>query len=714
MPYFYAFSVLLSAFLLFQIQPLIGKYILPWFGGTPAVWSTVLLFFQSLLTGGYAYAYWLLGRRRRRWQGMVHLIVLGVSIGLLVMTAISWPSPLTPDASWRPQGSELPIWDILRILAVAVGIPYLLLASNSTLVQAWFTDNHPGRTPYRLYALSNVGSLLALVSYPVIFEPLLTLRTQAYLWSAGYVVFAISAGYLALRTLQGSQADDLPAGEQSQLGENQRPGLGAHLLWGGLAAGASTLLLAVTSQITQEVAVIPFLWVVPLTIYLLTFILAFAGGRGYVRRPYLIAFFVLSLVSVWMLVKWPPFSISTQIMTYLLLLFICCMICQNELYKLRPHPRFLPAFYLMIAIGGALGGIFVTLLAPVVFSTGFWELQWGLIACGVLFTLVMHRERTPIQVKRQHKARSREEKQRLQWKPVVIASSVGVLLLAVAVVLVMQAISSGSLLAARNFYGVLRVWEINTAQPELLAYQLTHGKTVHGSQFEAAEIRRVPTTFYAETSGVGLLFENHPARPGKLHVGALGLGIGILASYGEAGDSFRFYEINPDVIRIAQGEGGYFSFLSDSAADVQVIPGDARVSLERELASGGPQNFDILVLDAFSGDAMPLHLLTREAFAVYLRQLKPDGVIAINVSNRYFNLDQEVFKQADALGLEAALIEDTGDVIQSYDSIWMLLTRKLETLNLPAIAARRSQRPSIPANLAVWTDDFSNLLQILK
>jgi SAM-dependent methyltransferase len=715
MPYVYAFSVLLSAFLLFQVQPMIGKYILPWFGGAPAVWSTVLLFFQSLLTGGYAYAYWLLGRRQRRWQGTVHLIVLAVSIGLLVLTAVSWPSPLTPDASWRPQGSDLPIWDILKILAVAVGIPYLLLASNSTLVQGWFSDDHPGRTPYRLYALSNVGSLVALVSYPVIFEPLLTVRTQAYLWSAGYLVFAISTGYLALRTLQRMPANALPLSQpKNQPDEDRGPNTGLHLLWAGLATCASMLLLAVTSQITQEVAVIPFLWVVPLTIYLLTFILTFAGSRGYVRQPYLIAFFGLSLVSVWMLVKSPPFSITAQIMTYLLLLFVSCMICHNELYKLRPHPRFLPAFYLMMALGGALGGIFVTLLAPLVFSTGFWELQWGLVACGVLFTLVMQRERLPAFGKRQQRARARGEQPPLRWKPVVIASSVGVLILAGFVVLVMQAISAGSILAARNFYGVLRVWEINEAQPALLAYQLTHGKTVHGSQFEAAQIRKVPTTFYAETSGVGLLFKNHPTRPGNLRVGVLGLGIGTIASYGEAGDSFRFYEINPDVIRIAQGEGGYFSFLSDSAADVQVIPGDARVSLERELASGGPQNFDILVLDAFSGDAMPLHLLTQEAFAVYLRHLKPDGVIAINVSNRYFNLDQEVFKQADALGLEAALIEDTGDVIQSYDSIWMLLARKAETLDLPAIVARRSPRPVMPANLALWTDDFSNLLQILK
>jgi hypothetical protein len=720
MPSYYAISVLLSAFLLFQVQPMIGKYVLPWFGGTPAVWSTVLLFFQALLTGGYGYAYWLLGRLRARRQGIVHLILIGVSLALLLVAALSWRSPLTPDAGWRPQGSDLPIWGIVKVLAVSVGIPYFLLSSNSTLMQAWFSRDHHRQTPYRLYALSNVGSLVALISYPIIFEPNLTLRAQAYVWSAGYVIFAISAAYLALRTFRGIGADDAPAYSSSQPGEDKRPSVGAHILWVGLAACASVLLISVTSQITQEVAVIPFLWIIPLTIYLLTFILAFSGGRWYSRRLYLIAFFILSFISVWMLVKWPPFSIITQIIVYALLLFICCMMCHSELFKLRPHPRFLPSFYLMVSVGGALGGVFVNLLAPYLFSTGLWELQWGLVACGVFLTIVMHSERAPARRKRhkrQRKGRPRRRGVQDRWrvKPDVIVSSVAILLLSCAIVLVMRAISANTLWASRSFYGVSRVWEINTDRPERLrAYQLTHGKTVHGFQFDDTTLRVLPTTFYAENSGVGLATLNHPTRPDTLRIGGLGMGIGVIASYGQPGDVFRFYEINPDVIRIAEGEDGYFSFLTDSQADIHVIPGDARVSLERELASDGPQDFDLLVLDTFSGDAMPVHLLTQEAFEIYLEHLKQDGIIAINVSNRYFDLDLEVYRLADALGLSAALIEDKGDGIQSYDSVWMLLARAPDPLVLPAIASRTAQRPPIPASLPAWTDDFSNLLQILK
>lgn len=718
MPYSYAFSILLSAFLLFQVQPLIGKYILPWFGGTPMVWSTVLLFFQSLLTGGYAYAYWLLGRSNQRLQGLVHLVALGGSLGLLALAALAWPAPITPDASWRPAGSDLPIWDILKVLAAAVGVPYFLLSSNSTLMQAWFNRDQRTQAPYRLYAVSNVGSLLALISYPLLFEPLLTLRMQAYIWSAGYVVFALGAAYLALRTYRRVQAAAAPGSQGSQPGGDIRPSPGRYFLWIGLAACASTLLIAVTSQITQEVAAIPFLWVLPLTLYLLTFILAFAGGYGYLRWLYLVAFALISFVSVWMLGE--SLNIIVQLIVYLLLLFVAGMICHNELFKLRPHPRYLPAFYLMVAVGGAVGGIFVTLLAPRLFSNGFWELQWGLVAGWILLAVILQFERAT--APRSQRRRQRHDKSRAKggpgrwnFKPIVLAPVAVAVLLSIFIVWdKMQDISAGTAWASRDFYGVSRVWRIINNRGEVVGYKLTHGITTHGFQFVAGDLRTLPTTFYAETSGVGLAFANHPARPGPLRVGALGLGIGVIASYGQPGDVFRFYEISPDVMRIAQGEGGYFSYLKDSKAQVQVIPGDARVSLERELANTGPQGFDLLVLDAFSGDAVPLHLLTQEAFAIYLQHLQPDGIIAVHVSNRYFNLDREVYRLADEFHLSVALIEDVGDRIQSYDSVWMLLTRQGDVLARPAIVARSAPRPALPDSLPVWTDDFSNLLQILR
>ena len=709
----YALSVVLSAFLLFQIQPMIGRFILPWFGGTSAVWSTVLLFFQCVLTGGYAYAYWLLGRLRGRQQGVVHLVVLAISLGLLVVTALVWPSPLTPDAAWRPVDSTLPVWGILRLLAVAVGVPYFLLSSNSTLMQAWFGQEYRARTPYRLYALSNAGSLAALISYPLLFEPLLTLRAQAYLWTAGYAVFAVSAAALALRAYRRVPATvDVSLSAPPDL--EARPGLGLHLLWAGLAAVASALLISITSQTTQEVAAVPFLWVVPLSIYLLTYILAFSGGRGYSRRVYMIAFFVVAFLSVWMLAKSPPFSILTQMTIYGLLLFVASMICHCELYGLRPPARFLPSFYLMVAAGGALGGVFVNLVAPFVFQSGFWELQWAVVACGVLLTIVIQRQKPAASRRRKRKTAGRSSQEARRLRPVVVASAAALLLLSGLVIALMAAFASNTLVARRSFFGVLRVWEINTEQPALLAYQLTHGRTVHGFQFEVSELRDVPTTYYAETSGVGLTLLNHPARPGSLRVGGLGLGIGVIAHYGRVGDVYRFYEINPDMIRLAQGDGGYFSFMADSKAGTQVVTGDARLSLERELAVEGPQEFDVLVLDAFSGDAVPLHLLTREAFEIYLQHLASDGVLAVNVSNRYFDLSLQVNRLAEALDLQAVMIEDRGDGLQSYDSIWMLLARDRSLLDVPAIAARVTPPPAIPARLRLWTDDYSNLLQVLR
>ncbi len=710
----YAVCVILSAFLLFQVEPMIGKFILPWFGGTSGVWSTVLLFFQCLLTGGYAYAYWLLGRPRPRQQAMVHVALLGLTVGLLIVTATLWPSPLTPDARWRPADSALPFLGILKVLTVAVGVPYFLLASNSTLMQAWFSREATDRTPYRLYALSNAGSLAALLTYPILFEPTLTLRAQGYLWSAAFGVFAVLAGILAWRAAQ--RAPVAPAEPTPGAKSEARPSVGTYLLWLGLAACASALLIAVTNQITQEVAAIPFLWILPLSLYLLTFILAFAGGRLYSRRIYLVALFLLAFVAIWMMPRLPWFSMGSQIAIFCVLLFVASMICHSELYALRPPARRLPSFYLAVAGGGALGGIFVNLIAPYLFTTGFWELQWAILATGALATTVLAREKQQPASTRRRKRKAPAEKGLpaiLRLKPGVIACISGLVILSGLMIAVMQAFASGTLLARRNFYGVLRVWETNTDRPEILAYQLTHGRTVHGFQFAADELRAVPTTYYAETSGVGLALLHHPARPGSLRVGGLGLGIGVIAHYGQPGDVFRFYEINPDMIRMAEGEGGYFSFLADSGAEITVVAGDARLSLERELAQEGSHAFDVLVLDAFSGDAVPLHLLTREAFEIYLDQLDSDGVLAVNVSNRYFDLSLPVYRLAEALGLEASMIVDRGDGLRSYDSIWMLLARDRSLLDQPAVA-ERATADAVPAGLRLWTDDYSNLLQVLR
>jgi hypothetical protein len=700
---YYAFTVFLSAFLLFQVQPMIAKYILPWFGGTPAVWTTTMLFFQTMLTGGYAYASWLVGKLNESERGKTHLGLICASLMLLLATGLAWSSPITPDTSWRPQGVSFPVWEIFKILAASVGLPYFLLATNSPLMQVWFSRSHPGRSPYRLYALSNIGSLLALVSYPVLIEPSLALRTQGTFWSLGYAAFAALAALGAIKTMRrvpGSADSPLHTSANS-LPLDPPPSARIRALWIGLAACASILLLATTSQITQEVAVIPFLWVLPLTIYLLTFILCFDSARWYSRTVFTIAFFVISALYAFVLAKGPGLYLLIQIGIYSLLLFVGCMICHGELVNLKPHPRYLTSFYLMISIGGAMGGVAVTLIAPYLFRD-FWELPIGLLICAILLLVVTIFKRLPAATLRVTRNTA-----------TVLAGAI--VLLGGILFYSIKATTFDTLLATRNFYGVLRVNETDAATPYVRAYRLTHGAIVHGFQFEDSEIRRFPTAYYAENSGIGLAFLNHPERPGPLRVGVLGLGIGTLAAYAQAGDNFRFYEINPDVIRLAEGEGGYFTFLKDCPAQVQVISGDARISLEQELAAGQSQHFDLLALDTFNGDSIPVHLLTRQALEVYLQHLQPEGILALHISNNYLDLRPVVYNLADDFRLDTAVIETPGGAYRTFPSLWMLVTHNRDFLNQSAIASRSSpRRPGDTNGFRLWTDDYSNLFQILR
>ena len=696
---YYAVSIFISAFLLFQIQPMISKYILPWFGGTPAVWSTSLLFFQILLTGGYAYAYWLIGKHRSRMQGLIHIALLTISLGTLILTALTWSSPITPDSSWKPQGVEMPILQVLKLLVVAVGIPYFLLATNSTLMQAWFNRDHPGRSPYRLYALSNIGSLLALVSYPVLVEPFLTLRTQGSLWSLGYGGFALLSLFGAYRTLKWQQADS-PQKDAEIHPKSQEPTLFVKTLWGLLPASASILLLAVTNHITQEVAAIPFLWVLPLTIYLLSFILTFESKRWYSWRWYSLALVVISAVVIWMMLWRPRLEYVIELAIYASFLFVSCMVAHGELVKLRPSPDKLTSFYLMVSIGGALGGVFVNLIAPYIFS-GYFELQWGILFIWILLFIVT-----------------------VQFKPVkeskpIHQGSIAVLgILAVLVGYYMSVSVSQhslySLYEARNYYGILRVNEMNADNATYHAYNLVHGKINHGFQFISPEMRREPTAYFTQDSGIGITYLNHPQRPGALKVGVLGLGIGAQAAYNQSGDSFRFYEINPVVVDLAQGEGGFFSYLEDAPGETSVVLGDARLSLELELERGENQNFDLLVLDAFTSDSIPVHLITREAFVLYLQHLNPEGILAIDITNKHLNLVPVVQTLAREFGLYYAIIENEGDGLQSSYTLWAILSRKKDFIESEPIQSRNQESDTASFDFRLWTDDYSNLFTILK
>lgn len=690
----YIAAIFTSAFLLFQIQPLIGKYILPWFGGTPAVWSASMLFFQVLLTGGYAYAYWLVGRLAPRRQGLVHLSLLGLAVALLAVNGWAWGAPTLPDSAWRPQDISRPLLDVLMVLFVAVGLPYFLLSTNSTLLQAWFNRDLAGKSPYWLYALSNVGSLLGLLSYPILVEPQFSLGMQSWLWSVGFGVFAALVGYLSIKTLRRA-----PGPVDGRVAPTGQPLSVARLLmWALMAAIASLMLLAATSQITQEVAAIPFLWVLPLTAYILSFILTFSGERWYDRRVFLPLLFVVTMAYFYVILN-PQLSILFSIAVHLALLFVIAMICHGELYALRPDPAHLTSFYLMVSIGGALGGIAVNLIAPYVFD-GFWEFQIGLGAAWLLMLalmLVRPRPFTPGQTK---------------WVVAVTAlaafSLVGVLYIQV------QALRESSLLLMRNFYGVVRVTENNAHDPQEQTYRMYHGTTLHGFQYADPAKRHLPTSYFTEGSGIALALINHPVRPNPMRIGVLGLGVGVQAAYGQPGDVMRFYEINPDVITIA--EGAYFSYLRDSQAEIQLALGDARLVLERELAAGQPQNFDLLVMDAFSSVSIPAHLLTKEAFVLYLDHLTPDGIIAVNITNRHLNLTPVLWNVAEELNLYALYISQTPDEAnrRASPNKWVLLSRDPATLSDPVFQSVAVPLSPAPPNLRLWTDDYSNLFQILK
>ena len=710
----YAVTIFLSAFLLFQIQPLISRYILPWFGGSSAVWSAAMLFFQVLLLGGYGYAHWIAGRGRGGSRG--HLLLLLVSIAVILVGALLWGSPLLPDSAWKPPDSSAPLLRIILVLLVSVGLPYFVLASTSPLLQAWWENTFPGQRPYRLYALSNFGSLLALASYPFVFEPLLSLREQSGLWSAGFLLFTGLCGLLAYRMsrrvrpapAEAVQIDDEEVNEEDV--ENEVPQTageesqaGRQWMWVGLAACASILLLAITSQLSQEVAVIPFLWVLPLSLYLLSFVVAFSGAAWYRREVYLTALGLATALVAYTLYQIESVGILPQILIYSLFLFLACLVCHAELYRLRPDGKRLTSFYFLVSLGGAIGGLFVNLAAPLIFK-GYWEMQVGILFCWLLVFVLLWGDRSSI----------------FHRKAGWISTAAFLVLFSLLGYMLYQKISATentALAMNRNFYGVFRVRSISVGTPGREAISLTHGITSHG--YQLVEDRMEPTSYYTSQSGIALAIRNTREVLRRRHgetgvrMGVVGLGIGTLAVYGEPQDTIRFYEINPDIISLAQGEGNFFTYLQETPAEVEIVPGDARLALELELEQGEPGDFHILAVDAFSGDSIPVHLLTAEAFDLYLKHLAPGGVLALHISNRYLDLTPVVHRAAGMHNLGQALIYGPRDDQGSYLSKWVLLSTDRSFLSRPEIASvnlglssREGFRP--------WTDDYSNLFQVLQ
>jgi len=681
----FAATVFTSAFLLFLVQPIIAKQILPWFGGNASVWTVCMVFFQVLLLGGYAYADALSRRAAPRAQAIAHTVLLAASLAFL---------PILAADSWKPDPDTDPAPRILALLAVTIGLPYFLLSTTGPLVQAWFARSFPAGTVYRLFALSNLASLLALVAYPPLIEPEVTLEWQSYAWSALYVVFAGLCVASAWRAAKHPVSVSL-----SEISENESekpPALSDYLLWLALSALGSLMLLATTSHITQNVASIPFLWIMPLVLYLLSFILVFDVGGGRRRSGWYsriwglpLLFALLGAMAYALYDNLGVWNIRYTILLYCAGLFAACMFCHGELAAMRPAPRYLTRFYLMVSVGGAAGGLFVGLAAPRIFSL-YVELPIALVACGALAALLTFR--WAIAAPR-----------RLAYAVPLVAVAVTTAVTWYVVEYVAY-VRGNALVMTRNFYGTLRVRESERGGDLKLTRSLIHGVINHGWQFVDPNLRMQPISYFGPGSGIVRALDYYSERPRR--VGIVGLGVGVFTAWGRDGDYFRIYELDPDVVRIAREQ---FWYLSGTKAKFDVITGDGRLNLEREKE---PQRFDLLSVDAFSSGSIPIHLLTREALRGYRRHLAPGGVIVYNVTNRFVNLAPLLKLVAEAEGMKALLIEDSPADEKYSGTSYVLVTENEALIADKRFADAESIQP-IPG-LRPWTDGFNNLFKVVK
>jgi hypothetical protein len=714
-------AVFLAAFLLFLVEPIAARQLLPVLGGSASVWITCLVFFQTALLVGYLYAHWLAQRPRS--------FFLLIAIALGIASAIAWS---TLHAS-QFEGAEHPIWTVFRVLGAYIGIPFIVLSATSPLLQVWWARSESGPIPYRLYALSNLASFLALTLYPTVVEPNLKLHTQRLVWSVGFIAFALLLAALAFRMRS------VPPIAEAVAAEPAAPpaSLADKLLWVVLPMGAAMQLSAITAYLTANVAAIPLLWVLPLGVYLLTLILAFQFRVvlpwGIIARVMVVLLGALAYSLTQTNAGWP---LWITILFFLIELFFACIFCHSEAFRLRPaRSSQATLFYLLFAAGGALGSFLIGIAAPLV-STYNLDLPITFLVTALLALAVNWRGAW---------------NQRLLW---IVASAAMVAL----VFMVRRAYEHNTSVATRNFYASLRVTQDLFSYPGDTVRTLMNGSIQHGTQiFGTDELRRTPTTYYALNSGVGLALRycclspdgrtngaaeggagrtagakspgaSVPARESEAadltqselaptallaapqvprNIGVIGLGAGTIAAYGRSGDHIRFYEINPAVPPIARN---VFTYIRDSAAQVDIVEGDARKSLAGE----PPQHFDVLVIDAFSGDAIPIHLLTAEALALYRKHLTPNGILAFHISNRHVDLGPPIVLLAQSAGMEVRRFSvDEASGPGEYLSTWMLVTADPQFFDLPEVAPH-AHIPAPRPGLKLWTDDYSALLPILN
>jgi SAM-dependent methyltransferase len=628
------------------------------------VWTTCLVFFQSVLLAGYAYADWTtrLGARR---QAMLHIALLAASLACL---------PILASSGWKPHGDEEPIARILLLLGATIGLPYFLLSTTTPLLQAWYWRRFQSVVPYRLFALSNLASLVALLGFPVLFEPFFDLKVLGWGWSFLFAAFALLCAGTAWLSMNGFEA------QVKAVAAGALP-LRRQLQWLALSAMGSVMLLAVTNHVTQNISSVPFLWVLPLALYLTSFILAFDHPRWYVR-PLFIALLVVLVPA--MAYAIPSLELELAAPLYLAGLFVACMVCHGELARLRPEPQHLTRFYLMISLGGALGAVLVAIAAPLLLS-GYFELGIALCALGGIVAAA----------------------RRTRW------IGVGVVLATAAFVARgIEDYTAGVRVMKRDFYGVVRTADHDLPVPYRSMY---HGGIMHGGQLLGDSFRNTPADYFGPGSGYGRVFaslrEMRPKEP--LAVGVIGLGAGVLAAWMRPGDRLVFYEISPRVVDIARTE---FTFLNDSSGKIEIILGDGRLSLEREPARG----YDVIGVDAFSGDSIPMHLVTREAMALYVKHLRPDGVIVFQATNRFVDLLPVVKRLAAEVGFEAVNVADAPDPdIEEGPEYWysstdqVIVTRNARLLAWPRLA-QAAEPIEDRKDLPTFTDSHHNLLRILK
>ena len=714
-------TTFVGATLLFLVQPLFAKMVLPLLGGSPSVWNTALVFFQAALLAGYGYAHWLMRRFGQRSQLSVHVCVLATAALVL---------PIGVAPGWRPPADTPPAVWLLGLLSVSVGAPFFAVSATAPLIQRWFArTGHPqAHDPYFLYSASNLGSVLALLAFPFVLEPTLSSQAQSTVWSLGFAVLTvgiIGCGVMLWRRTDAASSSSWPQA-------TERPNWRQRATWMVYAALPSALLLSVTTHISTDIAAAPLLWVIPLTLYLLTFAIAFA------RRP-LIPHWVavrampLALMILVALFAWRE-PIGLFLPLHLLVFFVIALMCHGELVRHRPGVESLTEFYLFLSLGGVMGGAFVALGAPVLFNTVFeYPLSLALaaallpsatpranrgdvvLALVMLAVLVGGKTVTSVLGWQPHTlvvpgicavfalivfAR--------QTRPFGFGLCVGVLLVSSAYALT----SSEVLWRGRSFFGVYRISESGDPPNR----SLVHGTTNHGGQLRAANGDISPTAYYTSSSPIAEVLAATQARSVGQRVGVVGLGSGALACYRRAGDAWRFFEIDPLMAWIAV-ESGHFELMARCAesvsAPVPIVLGDARLTLAEEPDG----HLDLLVIDAFSSDAIPIHLLTREAVTLYMDKLAEDGVLVLHISNRFLNLAPVLARIVEELGY-AALRGSSNKIDREIDpagtkSVWVLIARDQATIDALALGEIWG-RLEAPAGRRVWSDDFSNLLAVIR